>query len=97
VSPVIFNPAIIDCARSSVTLLLYLCLVDGMQFTYSPNNPTVGETLIVTWARDPSEAASFSLGLLNRNSNTGYQQIQDVDVPKEQTTGTVSFTPTEPG
>jgi hypothetical protein len=94
----IFNPAMIDCARSSLTSLLYLCcLVDGMGYTYSPNNPTVGQTLTVTWVKGISEPASFRLGLVNDDLGTDPQQIQDVEADKGQTIGTVAFTLTISG
>ena len=87
----------IDCKSSIITSLLYLFrLVDGLTFTYSPN-PTVGQTLIVTWSNDTSDSVLFRLGLQNVELNTAPQQIQTVEVANGQTTGTVSFTPTETG
>jgi hypothetical protein len=86
----------IDFTRSILTSLLYFCrLVVGDHYDYSPNNPTVGQTLIVTWFR--ANPTAFSLALLNDDSNTGPQQIQDVKFTNGQTTGTVRFVPTQPG
>jgi hypothetical protein len=89
----------IDFMRSIFASLLHLCcLVDGMQFAYSSNNPTVGQSLVVTWTRDSQEPASFRLGLQNDDlhSDVDPEQIHDVKT-NGQTTGTVSFKPTQPG
>jgi hypothetical protein len=87
-----------DFRRSTFTSLLYLCcLVDGNTFAYSPN-PTVGQTLTVTWYLDhsDSELFLFKLGLLvNDDVNEGFQQI--LQVPDDQTPVTVTFVPNTPG
>jgi hypothetical protein len=90
--------AMVDCTLIIVTSLLYLSyLVDGRTFTYSPN-PTVGQTLTVTWFSNVGDPTSFSLALVNDDTDTGSpQQIQNVEATNDPTTGTVNFIPTLPG
>jgi hypothetical protein len=93
---VIFKIAMIDCTRSILTLLLYLCrLVVGDDYIYSPTNPTVGQPLNVTWSK--ANPNPFSLALINDDVDTGPQQIQNVSLINGQTTGTVTFVPTSQG
>jgi hypothetical protein len=58
-----------------------------MFFTYSAN-PTVGQDLVVTWNRDPSETAQFTLVLVNDQDHSVQHQSVDVSVPTDQRTGT---------